>query len=57
MHVNGIVLLAVECNGYLTYNRSASDLVIGGAFAFLDGIVDAYIGARLYDRFAAESES
>jgi hypothetical protein len=42
---------------YPGYNQSASGLVVGGAFAFLDGIVDAYIVARLYNRFAADPES
>ena len=40
---------------YPGYDQSVSGLVIGGALALLDGVVDAYIVAQLYNRFSSKS--
>lgn len=40
---------------YPGYNQTVSRLIIGGFLAFVDGVFDAYLVARLYNRFARDS--
>lgn len=41
---------------YPGYNQTITGLVIGGCIAFVDGVFDAYLVARLYNRFASTSQ-
>jgi hypothetical protein len=38
---------------YPGYDKGITGILIGAAWAFLDGFIDAYVVGRLYNKFAA----
>jgi len=41
-------------DAYVGYDESASGLLVGGVWAFFDGLIGGYAFARLYDALAAD---
>lgn len=38
---------------YPGYNKGITGIIIGAAWAFLDGYIDVYVVGRLYNKFAS----